>query len=136
MTVRWVGLALCLAGCSSSEESQTASGRPSVTSTATASSSRVARPDRIPYLDFHAEKGCHAYWHDPTTEISSERREVRCPREMVAGERMRLSGRVCFRESSDAPRRGPVRCAYQLIKIQEALRTGEGEWDLAPLEED
>jgi len=131
--LRWVWLAALLGGCSTEDGGREHSH---TTTTAVVSSSAVARPGRIPYLDFVANKGCHAYWRDPTTMITSIRREVRCPRELTDGDSVRLAGRVCFRESPDAARRGPIRCPYQLIKIQEALRDGEGEWDLSPQEED
>jgi len=89
----------------------------------------------VAQLDFDADEGCFAYWMEPVTNLTSVRRAVDCPREIVAGETIRLAGRVCFRESSDEARREPVRCPYQLLKIQDALETGEGEWSLSPHDE-
>lgn len=41
--------------------------------------------------------------------------DATCPREIADGERIRLAGRACFRESGDPTRAVPVRCPSELV---------------------
>ena len=44
---------------------------------------------------------------------------VDCPGDLEDGERIRLAGRVCLRESGNAHRSLPVRCPSQLVDVSE-----------------
>jgi hypothetical protein len=45
----------------------------------------------------------------------SKEQWTRCPRDIAPGERMRLAGRTCLRESDRPERRAPVRCPKSLV---------------------
>jgi hypothetical protein len=50
---------------------------------------------------------------------------VRCPRELKPGERLRLAGSTCMRESDDPVRRMPVRCPSVLLTFDADERRKE-----------
>ncbi|MEM1030239.1 MAG: hypothetical protein AAF928_21135 [Myxococcota bacterium] len=91
----------------------------------------LARPPRVVRVHHRGRKGCFVSWRERASGRDSDPLAIRCPREVVEHEAIRLTGRTCTRESPDPSRRGPVRCAFQLVKVQRALRTGEpGPWQL------
>lgn len=105
--------------------------RPPIASAASAFAS-ARRPARTVYAESVGSR-CDVYWLSGETE--SERKEIRCPRELKAGERLRLTGRTCHRESVDPQRRGPVRCSPYMLYVEDALHTREGEFYLRPRRE-
>ena len=87
----------------------------------------AVRPERRYYV--HNTNGnCVVYWIAP--KARSIRRKVRCPREVLPSERLRLSGRVCFRESESVERRGPVRCPPSILRPERDDRADAGEYRL------
>lgn len=122
-----LALALTLAGCE--DESRPvmpsafdAGPPPEVTA--------ARRPDETVYIE-RMDESCTVYWR--AEGVASVKKEVLCPRDLESGERMRLTGRTCHRESPRVEREVPVRCAQPLLLVEEALRTGErGEFHLAP----
>jgi hypothetical protein len=100
-----------------------------VTEATTSLTAVVRRPTPSVFLE-HEESRCSVYWQE--AELSSQRKAVLCPRDLAVGERLRLTGRTCQRESSDPLRAGPVRCAQALLKVEAALEEGSGEFKLAP----
>jgi hypothetical protein len=81
------------------------------------------RPMRRYYLAYAGEH-CQVFWEE--AERRSEPQVVACPRELEPGERIRLSDRVCMRESRDSSRDQPVRCPAKLINREKADRDDAG----------
>jgi hypothetical protein len=73
---------------------------------------------------------CHVYWIDGGTR--SVKKWLPCPRELNDGEKMRLTGKTCLRESDDRSRNVPVRCAKYLFRMQTHDAEGSGEYRLPP----
>ncbi len=100
-----------LCGCNSSDtdatELRTGATLPS------ASALQGQRPKRT-YFASNEKGRCSIYWVNGTTR--SKRRVIRCPRNMLPGERLRLAGRTCFREKTTTKRSIPVLCPKQLIR--------------------
>ena len=81
------------------------------------------RPDRR-YVLVYGAKECVVFWEKGDTR--SEPEVVRCPRELRQGERIRLSGSVCFREGDSRDRDAPVRCPTDLVDRERADRADGG----------
>jgi hypothetical protein len=122
-----LGLAVALAGCDDEPRPE----MPSAFDTAAPPSfSAARRPAETIYIE-RTDEGCSVYWQ--AEGVESVRKSVRCPRALEPGERMRLTGRTCHRESARAEREVPVRCAQPLLLAEQALATGEPrELRLAP----
>jgi hypothetical protein len=67
---------------------------------------------------------CTLFWEEG--EQRSEPQPTPCPREVQAGERIRLSDRVCMRESGDSSRQQPVRCPAVMVNRDKADRLDAG----------
>jgi hypothetical protein len=81
------------------------------------------RPLRRYFLAYAGEH-CQVFWEEG--ERRSEPQVVPCPRELEPGERIRLSDRVCIRESRDSTRDQPVRCPAKLVNRETADRIDAG----------
>ena len=81
------------------------------------------RPSRR-YVLAHTKERCVVYWEDG--DQRSEPLEVRCPRELESGERIRLAGQVCMREGAARERGVPVRCPTSLVALERADRLDAG----------
>ena len=81
------------------------------------------RPLRRYFLAYAGEH-CQIFWEEG--ERRSEPQVVACPRELEPGERIRLSDRVCIRESRDSTRDQPVRCPASLVNREKADRVDAG----------
>jgi hypothetical protein len=75
------------------------------------------RPTRQFYFARTPER-CELYWVDQ--EELSKPEPHPCVRELEAGERIRLVGKTCMRESSRAERQVPVLCPYPLTAAESA----------------
>jgi hypothetical protein len=64
------------------------------------------------------------YWEQGDERSAAQ--TVPCPRELAGGERIRLTGRVCFLESGPSSRDRPVRCPSKLVAIEMADRVDAG----------
>jgi hypothetical protein len=89
----------------------------------TASAAAARRPERR-YLLAYAGERCTLFWEQG--DRRSEPQPVPCPRELEPGERLRLSDRVCLRESGDSNRQEPVRCPATLMNREKADRVDAG----------
>jgi len=87
------------------------------------------RPTRTYYMA-HTAGRCTVYWVDG--QAHSVSRPEPCPRELEPGERVRLAGRVCMRESDNPAREGPMRCPQPLVESAVDDRRDAGEMRLAP----
>lgn len=85
------------------------------------------RPSHTVYLE-RDDARCAVYWQQ--NGARSVKKTVDCPRDLEAGERLRLTGMTCHRESAEARREVPVRCASPLFEVREALASGEGAFHL------
>jgi hypothetical protein len=91
--------------------------------------SEPRRPKRTYYLAYKADR-CLVYWVDGQQQ--SVTRTEPCPRELQAGERVRLAGRVCIRESDNHAREGPMRCPQPLVEAEAHDRLDAGDKRLPP----
>jgi hypothetical protein len=66
------------------------------------------------------EAGCEIYFVDPTR--LSEAVHTPCPPQVRAGERIRIAGKTCVRESDDASRIEPVVCPDPLTNLERRER--------------
>lgn len=73
------------------------------------------RPTRTFYFARTTER-CEVYWHDGE-EISSAEPHP-CVRELEPGERIRLVGKTCIRESTVTARQVPVLCPDPLMATE------------------
>lgn len=125
LSTRWLILALfilslALSACEEGGERFTTSPPPSAPP---APSYKPAKGVRTYYL-VAEEKKCNIYWvEDGQRSVTRSRA---CPREVAPGEKIRLTGRTCMRESLEQARNVPVRCPRELYKAAEADRSGEG----------
>jgi hypothetical protein len=107
-------LPLALAGCD--EDGSRFVPPPGATAPETAASPSASTA-RAYYLS-NADGKCVYYWVEG--ESRSEHKSLTCPRAAKTGEKIRLTGRTCMRESPDASRSLPVRCPQELYKAAEA----------------
>lgn len=92
----------------------------------------VDRPTRTYWAD-NDEGRCAIYWEQP--EATSRRMTIVCPREIEPGEKMRLAGQSCLRQSPKPERQTPVRCLKALFWMRQADRSAgkvEPEYHLPP----
>lgn len=75
------------------------------------------RPTRRYYFA-RTESRCEVYSVDGEQASASE--TFPCPGDLLPGERMRISGKTCMRESSDIERREPVVCPDPLTNLEKA----------------
>jgi hypothetical protein len=75
------------------------------------------RPTRRYYFA-RTESRCEVYSVDGEQATASE--SFPCPNDLLPGERMRISGKTCMRESSDLERREPVVCPDPLTNLEKA----------------
>jgi hypothetical protein len=85
---------------------------------------------RRTYFVAHEERRCVVFWMEG--DRHSESKDVPCPRELTAGERARLAGKTCQRESPEALRNVPIRCPRELLDADQHDRVGKGRWRLQP----
>ncbi len=122
--MRWLVVLLLLSACDAEDPrtTHTHSADP-----APSSFDAVRRPSRS-YVVIHRGDGCSVHWlQDGQRSVG---KAVPCPRELEAGERMRLAGRTCMRESERAERNVPIRCNKELFYAEKADQEGQGEWHL------
>jgi hypothetical protein len=81
----------------------------------------LVRPDRT-YLASNDKNLCSVYWRHGKQR--SKPATIRCPRELEPGEKMRLAGQSCLRESPTPGRATPVRCTSQLFYMRDADASG------------
>ncbi len=86
----------------------------------------MRKPRRPEQRFFLARSGhrCWVYWQ--RADERSKPRLVRCPRDLLPGERIRLAGRTCLREGGDEARRVPVRCPGELLTAERLYRRDAG----------
>ncbi|WP_437590789.1 hypothetical protein [Sorangium sp. So ce1000] len=78
------------------------------------------RPTRHYHLR-RTDDGCEIFWIDG--DLVSASQAVVCPPDLEVGERLRLTGKTCFRESAQTPARAvPVVCPLALTKMEKADR--------------
>lgn len=81
------------------------------------------RPSRR-FVLAHGGDQCVVYWEDGDQRSKPE--QVRCPREVLPGESIRLTGRVCLREGGGRSREVPVRCPDRLVFLEIEARHDAG----------
>ncbi|WP_437734936.1 hypothetical protein [Sorangium sp. So ce1335] len=78
------------------------------------------RPTRHYHLR-RTDDGCELFWIDG--DLVSASQEVVCPSDLQVGERLRLTGKTCMRESAQTPARAvPVVCPLPLTNLEKADR--------------
>jgi hypothetical protein len=114
-------LALCLlAACADAGPPPAPSSAPSSSYTPPPDPAKAARrPTRRFYLG-RTDARCEVYAADPdgTTPATS----TPCPPDLAPGERIRIAGKVCMRESDDPSRRQPVVCPDPLTDFEQRVR--------------
>ena len=80
----------------------------------------VRRPARRYYFE-RTEHRCAVYSVD--RGLASARATFPCPEDLRDGERIRLVGKTCTRESEAGVRREPVVCPEPLTKLEERARS-------------
>lgn len=113
-----------LVGC---DEQQPGTGRPpagTIDDTDVAFED-VKRPDRTYYA---ANDGgqCEVYWQHG--DLRSVGATIRCPREIDPGEKLRLAGSGCIRESPRPERAVPIRCVKAMFYVRDADRSDGKEY--------
>ncbi|KYF64890.1 hypothetical protein BE15_31775 [Sorangium cellulosum] len=79
------------------------------------------RPTRYYHLR-RTDDGCELFWIDG--DLVSASQAVACPPDLQVGERLRLTGKTCLRESAQTPARAvPVVCPLPLTNMEKADRT-------------
>ncbi|AUX39486.1 hypothetical protein SOCE26_008780 [Sorangium cellulosum] len=79
------------------------------------------RPTRYYHLR-RTDEGCETFWIDG--DLVSASQTVLCPPDLLVGERLRLTGKTCIRESAQTPARAvPVICPLPLTNMEKADRT-------------
>jgi hypothetical protein len=111
--------AALLAGCQGGpaergEDAAAASAAPAPALGATA-----RRPARRYYMS-HVEGRCEVYFADGD-QLSPPAR-FPCPLDLFQGERIRIAGKTCTRESSDPERQIPVVCPDPLTNLEKRER--------------
>ncbi|WP_437999233.1 hypothetical protein WMF26_04165 [Sorangium sp. So ce185] len=78
------------------------------------------RPTRYYHLR-RTDDGCELFWIDG--DLVSASQTVVCPPDLEVGERVRLTGKTCMRESAQTPSRAvPVVCPLVLMNLEKADR--------------
>ncbi|MDC0680689.1 MULTISPECIES: hypothetical protein [Sorangium] len=78
------------------------------------------RPTRHYHLR-RTDDGCELFWIDG--DLVSASQAVVCPPDLEVGERLRLTGKTCLRESAQTPARAvPVVCPLPLVNMEKADR--------------
>ncbi|WP_437531627.1 hypothetical protein WME79_03065 [Sorangium sp. So ce726] len=78
------------------------------------------RPTRHYHLR-RTDDGCEIFWIDG--DLVSASQAVVCPPDLEVGERLRLTGKTCLRESAQTPARAvPVVCPLPLMTMEKADR--------------
>lgn len=108
--------ALCLGSPIACEE-PTSRERDTLAPPAPAAMPSARRPTRRFFFARTTER-CEVYWVDQ--EEMSKPEPHPCVRELQPGERIRLVGKTCMRESSHAERQVPVLCPYPLTAAEQA----------------
>jgi len=78
---------------------------------------------RRPTVRFYMERTtdrCEVFWVDGADKSPSE--NFPCPEDMLLGERLRIAGMTCIRESASEERRLPVVCPDPLTNLEKAYR--------------
>ncbi|WP_437958849.1 hypothetical protein WME76_03755 [Sorangium sp. So ce119] len=79
------------------------------------------RPTRYYHLR-RTDDGCELFWIDG--DLVSASQAIVCPPDLQVGERVRLTGKTCMRESAQTPARAvPVVCPLPLMNMEKADRT-------------
>lgn len=117
-------MVLSVAGC---EEERPGSGRaPAGTiDDAEVAFEDVARPAHTVYAS-NEDGQCEVYWQQG--DRRSVGAPIRCPRELEPGERLRLAGSGCLRESASPERAVPVRCVKPMLYVRDAERSDGKEY--------
>jgi hypothetical protein len=116
-----LGLALAIAGCGQGGASPApsvsapASAPPSVSASAPAPAVSARRPTRRYFLARTSVR-CEIYAAD--VDETTPAFQTPCPPDLIAGERIRIAGKACFRESPDPLRRKPVVCPDPLTNFE------------------
>jgi len=85
----------------------------------------VARPERT-YFAANDDGQCEVYWAEG--DRRSVGAAIRCPREIEPGEKLRLAGAGCIRDSPKPERRVPVRCVKAMFYVRDADRSDGKEY--------
>lgn len=121
---RWLAPAL-LAGAAAcqGDAGSHGAGAPSGDAGAALAAEGAPAPRR-PTRHYHLRRtddGCELFWIDG--DLVSASQEVVCPADLQVGERLRLTGRTCMRESAQTPARAvPVICPIPLTNLEKADR--------------
>jgi hypothetical protein len=115
LAVAVAGLALASGGCGAKKSVEV--GAAASASAAPAVAAR--RPTRRYYLARTADR-CEVYSVDG--DDFSEPQKTPCPQELEPGERFRITGRTCIRESTDPAREVPVVCPDPLTNLEKRDR--------------
>jgi hypothetical protein len=93
---------------------------PPPSATASGSAAPVTPPRRPTrrYYFARTESRCEVYSVDGEQASASE--SFPCPSDLLPGERMRISGKTCMRESPEIDRREPVVCPDALTNLEKA----------------
>ncbi|WP_437725398.1 hypothetical protein [Sorangium sp. So ce861] len=79
---------------------------------------------RRPTRQYHLRRtddGCELFWIDG--DLVSASRTIVCPPDLEVGERVRLTGKTCMRESAQTPGRAvPVVCPLPLMELEKEDR--------------
>jgi len=78
----------------------------------------LVQPTKRYYLAHEGQGKCVLYWEDG--DQRSPVRDVRCPRDLERGERIRLTGSTCIREAGSRDRSVPMRCPKKLVNLKTA----------------
>jgi hypothetical protein len=117
---RAAALLLVLAACNAGPAPSPA---PSASARTAAPAASARRPARRWFVGRTASR-CEVYRIDE--EGIGKGREVPCPQDLEIGERIRLAGKTCLRESSVRDRVEPVVCPGPLIDEDDAEQTRDG----------
>ena len=128
MVQRVAPIALALLAVACDEEETLPPPLPLSAEVPAPSSSTRLRQRTRQYYASSADSVCEIYWEEG--QASSVRKEIPCPRELRADERIRLTGRTCVREAPVKERNVPVRCPKQLFYMEDDDRRGKGEFKL------
>jgi hypothetical protein len=107
-------------GWNTAPTSVTTVAGPPPAASASASAAPVAPPRRPTRRYFFArtESLCEVYSVDG--EQTSVAVEFPCPVDLLAGERIRIVGKTCMRETADPERREPVVCPDPLTNLEKS----------------
>ena len=121
------GLALSLllaAGCDDGRDgpatfgAQAGPGAGAASAPASSAGAAPRRPGRRYYFE-RTPEGCEVYAEEDDARSPAE--EARCPADLGLGERIRLTGKACMRESqADAGREVPVLCPDPLRELEKS----------------